>query len=100
MRTPFQMTSILLGYVFFSLYAGPRLMVHRKPYHLKSAMIVYNFSMVFLNAFLVYEVSKAVSRSAEFKLLKEPCCEGRLYSRCDFKKMFKKNVNSFYECMI
>lgn len=55
MRTPFQMTSILLGYVFFSLYAGPRLMVHRKPYHLKSAMIVYNFSMVFLNAFLVYE---------------------------------------------
>ncbi|XP_035644117.1 elongation of very long chain fatty acids protein 1-like isoform X2 [Oncorhynchus keta] len=55
MRTPFQMTSILLGYVFFSLYAGPRLMVNRKPYHLKSAMIVYNFSMVFLNAFLVYE---------------------------------------------
>uniref|UniRef100_A0A4W5KSS7 Elongation of very long chain fatty acids protein 1 n=1 Tax=Hucho hucho TaxID=62062 RepID=A0A4W5KSS7_9TELE len=55
MRTPFQMTSILLGYVFFSLYAGPRLMAHRKPYHLKTAMIVYNFSMVFLNAFLVYE---------------------------------------------
>ncbi|KAL0966139.1 hypothetical protein UPYG_G00291390 [Umbra pygmaea] len=55
MQTPFQMTFILLGYVFFSLYAGPRLMANRKAYQLKEAMITYNFSMVFLNAFLVHE---------------------------------------------
>lgn len=68
MRTPFQMTSILMGYVFFSLYAGPLLMANRKPYNLKTAMIIYNFSMVFLNAVLVYEVSNAVSCSAQFNL--------------------------------
>jgi hypothetical protein len=59
------MTSILMGYVFFSLYAGPLLMANRKPYNLKTAMIIYNFSMVSLNAFLVYEVSKAFSYSGE-----------------------------------
>lgn len=89
MRTPFQMTSILLGYVFFSLYAGPRLMLHRKPYHLKTAMIIYNFSMVSLNTFLVYEVSKAVNYSGEWKFLKEPCCEDILYCSKTFPSVYE-----------
>ncbi|KAM7379330.1 hypothetical protein PAMP_004893 [Pampus punctatissimus] len=56
MQGPLQMTTILLGYVFFSVYAGPRLMANRKPFRLNSAMIVYNLSMVLLNAYIVYEV--------------------------------------------
>lgn len=56
MQSPVQMTLILLGYLFFVLYAGPRLMANRKPFQLTSAMIIYNFSMVVLNAFIVYEV--------------------------------------------
>lgn len=55
MQNPIEMTTILLGYVFFSLYAGPRFMANRKPYRLNTAMIVYNFSMVALNSFIVYE---------------------------------------------
>ncbi|XP_048845722.1 elongation of very long chain fatty acids protein 1a isoform X1 [Brienomyrus brachyistius] len=55
MQSPVQMTLILLGYLLFVLYAGPRLMANRKPFQLTSAMIIYNFSMVVLNAFIVYE---------------------------------------------
>lgn len=62
MQSPVQMTSILLAYVFSSVYVGPRLMANRKPLHLKTAMIVYNLSMVLLNAFIVYEVDKTNGR--------------------------------------
>ncbi|KAL2101701.1 hypothetical protein ACEWY4_003462 [Coilia grayii] len=55
MQSPIQMTLLLLGYVFFVLYVGPRFMANRKPFHLNTAMIVYNFSMVAFNAFIVYE---------------------------------------------
>ncbi|XP_071781165.1 elongation of very long chain fatty acids protein 1a [Centroberyx gerrardi] len=55
MQSPIEMTSILLAYVFFSVYVGPRLMANRKPFHLKTTMIVYNFSMVALNAYIVCE---------------------------------------------
>ncbi|XP_067218675.1 elongation of very long chain fatty acids protein 1a [Chanodichthys erythropterus] len=55
MQSPIQMTVILLGYVFFVLYVGPRFMTNRKPFHLNTTMIVYNFSMVAFNAYIVYE---------------------------------------------
>lgn len=57
MGTPWLMTSILLGYVYFVLSLGPRLMANRKPLNLKKFMIVYNFSMVALSIYIVYEVS-------------------------------------------
>lgn len=55
MQSPIHMTSILLGYVFLSVYIGPRLMANRKPFSLKTPMIVYNLSMVLMNAYIVYE---------------------------------------------
>ncbi|XP_026229368.1 elongation of very long chain fatty acids protein 1a [Anabas testudineus] len=55
MQSPVQMTTILLAYVFSSVYVGPRLMANRKPFHLHTAMIIYNLSMVLLNAYIVYE---------------------------------------------
>lgn len=57
MQSPVQMTCILLVYVFFSVYVGPRLMAHRKPFRLNVAMIIYNLSMVLLNAYIVIEVN-------------------------------------------
>lgn len=51
------MTVILLCYLFFVLYLGPRIMASRKPFQLKEAMIVYNFMLVALSVFIVYEVS-------------------------------------------
>lgn len=58
MQSPVEMTSILVAYVFFAVYVGPRLMANRKPLRLNTAMIVYNLSMVLLNAYIVYEVTK------------------------------------------
>ncbi|TSM94694.1 Elongation of very long chain fatty acids protein 1 [Bagarius yarrelli] len=55
MDSPVSMTAILLGYLFFVLYAGPRLMANRKPFELKGPMIFYNFCLVFLSTFIVYE---------------------------------------------
>lgn len=61
MQSPIQMTLILLSYVFLVLYAGPRYMANRKPYHLKTPMVIYNFCMVLFNAFIVYEVRNRAS---------------------------------------
>lgn len=66
MQGPVQMTSILLAYVFFSVYVGPRLMANRKPFRLNTAMIVYNLSMVLLNAYIVYEVDEMTGKMCYF----------------------------------
>ncbi|XP_030630326.1 elongation of very long chain fatty acids protein 1a [Chanos chanos] len=55
MQSPINMTLILLGYVFFVLYAGPRFMANRKPFRLNTAMVAYNFGMVAFNAYIVFE---------------------------------------------
>lgn len=56
MQSHMQMTAVLLAYVFFSVYAGPRLMANRKPFRLNTLMIIYNLSMVLFNGVIVYEV--------------------------------------------
>ena len=38
-------------------YVGPRLMAKREPFELKPILIVYNFAMVILSAYMCYEVS-------------------------------------------
>lgn len=58
MKDPLHMTSILLIYVVLCVHIGPRLMANRKPFRLNTAMIIYNLSMVLLNANIVYEVNK------------------------------------------
>ncbi|XP_055058528.2 elongation of very long chain fatty acids protein 1a [Misgurnus anguillicaudatus] len=55
MKSPVEMTVILLGYVFLVLHVGPRFMANRKPFHLNTTMIFYNFFMVAYNAYIVYE---------------------------------------------
>lgn len=61
MQNPIPMTTILLCYLFFVLYLGPRIMANRKPFQLKEAMIVYNFMLVVLSVYIVYEVSCSLS---------------------------------------
>ena len=79
MQSPVHMTCILLAYVLFSVYVGPRLMAHRKPFRLNVAMIVYNLSMVLLNAYIVCEVNEMTDELfAEIKkslVLSTKCCE-------------------------
>lgn len=56
MQSPIHMSVILLCYLFFVLYLGPRIMANRKPFQLQEAMIAYNFTLVALSIFIVYEV--------------------------------------------
>ncbi|XP_024902200.1 elongation of very long chain fatty acids protein 1 isoform X2 [Pteropus alecto] len=56
MGSPLLMTSILLTYVYFVLSLGPRIMANRKPFQLRGFMIVYNFSLVALSLYIVYEM--------------------------------------------
>uniref|UniRef100_A0AAV2L2I7 Elongation of very long chain fatty acids protein 1 n=1 Tax=Knipowitschia caucasica TaxID=637954 RepID=A0AAV2L2I7_KNICA len=55
MSSPVPMSGILLCYLFFVLHLGPRIMANRKPFQLKEAMIVYNFVLVALSIYIVYE---------------------------------------------
>lgn len=55
MGSPLLITSILLTYVYFVLSLGPRIMANRKPFQLRGFMIVYNFSLVTLSLYIVYE---------------------------------------------
>ncbi|XP_021568037.1 elongation of very long chain fatty acids protein 1 isoform X2 [Carlito syrichta] len=56
MGSPLLMTSILLTYMYFVLSLGPRIMANRKPFQLRGFMIVYNFSLVALSFYIVYEM--------------------------------------------
>lgn len=67
MQSPIPMSTILLCYLFFVLYLGPRIMANRKPFQLKEAMIVYNFALVALSIFIVYEVLRCYLKSPTVK---------------------------------
>ena len=50
-----QVVAIVILYLLFVGYA-PRIMESRKPFSLKIIMLPYNFAMVVLSAYIVYEV--------------------------------------------
>lgn len=51
--------TILVTYLYFCLYAGPRFMKDRKPFELRNTLIVYNAANVLLSVYLVYEALEA-----------------------------------------
>jgi len=57
MQSPFLVMGILLAYLYFVLSLGPWLMANRKPLNLKKFMVLYNFFLVGLSLYIVYEVS-------------------------------------------
>ncbi|XP_070765731.1 ELOVL fatty acid elongase 8b [Enoplosus armatus] len=52
--SPVPVTIIFLVYLC-GVWLGPRLMKHRQPVDLKAVLIVYNFAMVCLSAYMFYE---------------------------------------------
>lgn len=67
MQNPLPMSAILLSYLLFVMYLGPRMMANRKPFQLKEAMIVYNFTLVALSLVIVHEVRHCYLKSPAFK---------------------------------
>uniref|UniRef100_A0A023GJQ8 Elongation of very long chain fatty acids protein n=1 Tax=Amblyomma triste TaxID=251400 RepID=A0A023GJQ8_AMBTT len=51
--SPLAVTLITVTYVYFVKIAGPRYMSSRKPFNLKSCILVYNFLAALLSAFFV-----------------------------------------------
>jgi len=53
-RSPVDGIVICLTYVFVVTVLGPRFMKNRQPMNIRSIMLVYNFLMVLLSAYMVY----------------------------------------------
>lgn len=59
MDNPLPTLAISTSYLLF-LWLGPKYMKNREPFQLRKTLIVYNFSMVFLNFFIFKEVDISV----------------------------------------
>jgi len=55
LRTPEPMLLIFAAYLIF-VYVGPRLMAKRQPLNMRALIILYNFAMVALSAYMCVEV--------------------------------------------
>lgn len=60
MSSPLPQTIIIAIYIYFVTSLGPRIMENRKPLDLKGVLIFYNFSVVALSVYMIYEVSPSV----------------------------------------
>lgn len=60
MSSPLPQTIIIAIYIFFVTSLGPRIMENRKPLDLKGVLIIYNFSVVALSVYMIYEVSQSM----------------------------------------
>ncbi|XP_042283429.1 ELOVL fatty acid elongase 8a [Thunnus albacares] len=68
--SPLPISCIFLCYLII-IWAGPKLMAKREPINLKPVLIVYNFAMVCLSAYMFYEFT-ASSWLARYSLLCQP----------------------------
>lgn len=66
MSSPLPSTIIIAIYVYFVTSLGPRIMENRKSLDLKGVLVLYNFSVVALSVYMIYEVSQSVHRSLFF----------------------------------
>lgn len=58
MSSPLPQTIIIAAYIYFVTSLGPRIMENRKAFDLKGVLVVYNFSVVALSLYMIYEVSR------------------------------------------
>ncbi|XP_058492769.1 elongation of very long chain fatty acids protein 7a isoform X2 [Solea solea] len=55
MSSPFPQTIVIAAYIYFVTSLGPRLMENRKAFDLKGLLIFYNFGVVALSLYMIYE---------------------------------------------
>ncbi|XP_008431705.1 ELOVL fatty acid elongase 8a [Poecilia reticulata] len=68
--SPVPITCIFLCYLI-TIWAGPKLMANRRPVNLKPVLVVYNFAMVCLSAYMFHEFTVS-SWLAGYSLLCQP----------------------------
>ncbi|KAH9518866.1 Elongation of very long chain fatty acids protein 7 [Bulinus truncatus] len=71
MSRPLTTLTIVIGYLIF-VTLGPKLMVHHQPWNLKGIIIIYNFFLVLLSTYMVYEFVMSSWTVPGFSLLCQP----------------------------
>lgn len=69
MSSPIPSAVICLAYLVI-VCMGPRLMANRPAFKIREILIVYNFAMVILSGYLLYEVGRLL----EFYYYENNCC--------------------------
>ncbi|XP_068594700.1 elongation of very long chain fatty acids protein 7a isoform X2 [Brachionichthys hirsutus] len=59
MSSPLPQIVIIASYIYFCTSFGPRMMENRKAFDLKRVLIVYNFGIVALSLYMIYEFVKS-----------------------------------------
>uniref|UniRef100_A0A3B3HH29 Elongation of very long chain fatty acids protein 4 n=2 Tax=Oryzias latipes TaxID=8090 RepID=A0A3B3HH29_ORYLA len=70
MDGPLPTLAISTSYLLF-LWLGPKYMKNREPFQLRKTLVIYNFSMVFLNLFIFKELFMA-ARAAQYSYICQP----------------------------
>lgn len=79
MSSPLPQAIVIAAYIYFVTSLGPRIMENRKAFDLKGVLVVYNFSVVALSLYMIYEVSRVLSAGASLTCLRCTCisCSAR-----------------------
>ncbi|XP_053685580.1 elongation of very long chain fatty acids protein 7 [Sabethes cyaneus] len=86
---------IVVTYLYFCLYAGPRYMAKRKPFKLENVLIAYNAIQVVLSVVLVYEgIKGGWDGTYDFK------CQPVDYSRHPTAMRMARAVWLYYICKV
>ncbi|XP_055698226.1 elongation of very long chain fatty acids protein 7-like isoform X2 [Phlebotomus papatasi] len=87
--------TILVTYLYFCIYAGPRFMKDRKPLQLKNTLIVYNAIQVLLSVWLVYEgLESGWRKYYNFR------CQPVDYSKNPIAMRMARAVWAYYMCKL
>lgn len=76
MSSPLPQTIIIIAYIYFVTSLGPKIMENRKAFDLKGVLVVYNFGVVALSLYMIYEVCWFLfcfgfcQSASEFEMLK------------------------------
>ncbi|CAH3106609.1 unnamed protein product [Pocillopora meandrina] len=79
--TPWPTISLVAMYLFI-VKVGPKMMENRKAYELREILVVYNFALVLLSGWMMYEFIAAVMDIPNFNLL----CDAVPYVRDDARQ--------------
>ncbi|XP_002415118.2 elongation of very long chain fatty acids protein AAEL008004-like [Ixodes scapularis] len=84
--------SVCLGYLYLVKIAGPRWMTNRKPYNLKSVIMVYNLFQVISNAFFFVQYMRHTYMGGNYSVF----CQGTHYSPTDQNEIRVLEISWWY----
>ncbi|CAN8019112.1 unnamed protein product [Ixodes persulcatus] len=84
--------SVCLGYLYLVKIAGPRWMTNRKPFNLKSVIMVYNLFQVIANAFFFVQYMRHTYLGGNYSVF----CQGNSFSPTDENEIRVLEISWWY----